>query len=105
MLPMFEPLQKILPHAASHYNFTAQMKAIQICQEYRNLAPSLLPHDALIHTFPKSYVKKTLIIGVYNSMWAQQILIQRHRILEAINAKFGAETVKAIKIETVQQNA
>ena len=99
---MFDPFQNQILQAAGKYGFTQQFKAIQICQEYRNLAPTLLPKGALEQTRPKSYTKQTLVIGVQNSMWAEQLMMQKHRILEAINHKFGPGTVKNIRIEMVE---
>ena len=99
----FDPLQKFLPKAAAHYGFSEGFKASQICQEYRNLAPTLLPAGVLENTMPKSYHRQTLTIAVFNSGWAQQVHMQRHHILKALNAKFGEKTVKEIRIETVEK--
>ena len=96
---MYEPFQKFLLKAAASYNMTRQMEAAKICQEYRRVARSILPADAQVQTFPKSYDRKTLTVGVFDSAWAQQLAMQKHSILEAINRKYGADTVKNLKIE------
>ena len=96
---MWDSLQQILPIVVGKYSFTAALKAVQICQEYRNLAPNFLPAAALKNTFPKSFQKKTLTIGVFNSSWAEQVQVNKHKFIEALNHKFGPATVKTIRIQ------
>lgn len=96
---MYQPFQKFLQKAAAEYNVTKQIKAAQICQEFRSLSKTLLPAEAADQAFPKSYDGKTLTIGVVNSAWAQQIAMQKHQFLEAINKKHGEKTLQNIKIE------
>jgi len=96
---MFDAFQKFLNKAAAEYNFTKQLRAVQICQEFRSLSKTLLPGEAAAQTFPKSYDGKTLVIGVMNSAGAQHLAMQKHQILEAINKKYGPTTVQNIRIE------
>jgi len=96
---MFDAFQKFIPKAAAEYNFTKQLEAVKVCQEFRSLSKTLLPEEAETQTFPKSYDGKTLTVGVLNSAWGQQIAMQKHTFLEAINKKFGSETLRNIKIE------
>ncbi len=100
----FDPLQKFLNKAAAHFNFTEGFRASQICQEYRKLAANLLPAGALENTLPKHYRGQTLTIKVFNSGWGQQVLMQRHHIIKAINTKFGEKTLKNIRIEVVENS-
>ncbi len=96
---MFDAFQKFIPKAAAEYNFTRQLQAVKVCQEFRSLSKTMLPEEAAAQAFPKSYDGKTLTVGVLNSAWAQQIAMQKHQILEAINKKFGPKTLRNIKIE------
>ncbi len=102
---MFHPFQKFLQKAAGEYSFTKQMKAIQVCQEYRNIAPGLLPEGALKETFPKSFdeARAILTIGIYNSMWAQVVTMKRQQIMEGINQKFGTDAVKTVRVEVCEK--
>ena len=59
-----------------------------MCQAYRTIAPTLLPAGALENTFPKSYQDGVLTIGVYESLWAQQVQMKKHTLLQLINQKF-----------------
>ena len=99
----WSPLQKLLPKAAAHHGFSEGMKAAQICQEYRKLALTLLPSGALEHTAPKHYRRQILTVRVFNAAWGQQVLMQRHHILKAINQKFGEKTLKDIRIEIAEK--
>jgi hypothetical protein len=95
---MWNSLQSLLPRAANKYNMTKTLKAIDICREYRRLAPRLLPGEPLIYTNALSYDKRTLIITAVNSAWAEQLQRNKHRIAEEINVKYGEETVNKIII-------
>lgn len=100
---MFDSFQKYLPKAAAHYGIQKELKAMQICQEYRRIAQGLFPKQNTEETSPKSYNHNTLTIGVTSSAWAQQLMMQKHKILEEINKKYGATTLKDIKIEMVEK--
>jgi hypothetical protein len=100
---MFDPIQKLLPKAAAQYNFSQQLQAIKICEEYRRIARKILPPEAAGQAFPKSYSRNTLTIGVLNSVLAHQVAIQKHLIMEEINGKYGMNTVKNLKIEMTEK--
>lgn len=100
---MFDSFQKYLNKAAAEYNFTRQLQAVQICQEFRSLSKTLLSAEASAQAFPKSFDGKTLTVGVLNSASAQQVAIQKHQILEAINLKFGPRALQNIRVEMVDR--
>lgn len=85
---MWNSLQTLLPKAAGKYNFALSLKAIEICQEYRKLAVKLLPSEVLEYTFPKYYENQVLTVGVLNSVWAEQLQIKKHILLEEMNKKY-----------------
>lgn len=96
---MFHEFQKFLPKAAAEYNFTRQLEAVKICQEFRSLSKNLLSPEAAGQTFPKSFDGKTLTVGVLNSACAQQVAMLKHRFLEGIHKKYGSKALQNIKIE------
>ena len=100
---MFDPFQKFLAKAAAEYNITRQLKAAQICQEFRSLSKTLLPAEANSQTFPKFFKEGTLTVGVANSAAAQQLTMQKHQILEALNKKFGSKTLQNIKVQVSEK--
>ena len=100
---MFDPFQNQLKKVTAKYNLARTFKAIEICQEYRNLAPEIIREDALKNSFPKSYKDNTLTIGVMNSVWAQEVVMKKHLIQEAINKKFGEKTILKLRIEMCER--
>ena len=100
---MWKSIQDIIPKAAGKYNFATTLKAIEVCQEYRNLAKQHLPEDALQNTFPKSYKDQVLTIGVLSSVWAQQVQMNKHRIHQSLKKRFGEKAVQNIRIEIAEK--
>lgn len=101
---MFDAFQKFIPKAAAEYNVTKQLQAAHVCQEFRSLSKTIFPAEIADQAFPKSYDGKTLTVGVVNSAWAQQVAMQKHQILEAINKKFGPKTLLNVKIEMTEKS-
>lgn len=102
---MFDAFQKFLPKAAAEYNFTKQMKAAEVCQEFRSLSKKLLSPEAQEQTFPRHYQDGTLTVGAINSAAAEQLSQQKHLLLEAINKKFGPKTLQKIKVQVSEHPA
>ncbi len=100
---MWNNFQELLPKAAGKYNFAKTLKAIEVCQEYRNIAKEYLPEKARESTFPKSYKDQTLTIGALSSAHAQQLQMNKHRIHQSLKKKFGDKAIKNIKIEITEK--
>lgn len=100
---MFHQLHSLIPKAAAHFEFTDQMKAIQVCQEYRRIAKGLFPKLEPEEMQPKHYKHQILTILVPHPTIANQLQMQKHKIHEELNAKFGPNTLKNIKIEVGQK--
>jgi predicted nucleic acid-binding Zn ribbon protein len=94
---MFYPIQKLLPRAMAKLGVRREVEAAVVCEKYRKLAPRLIHTNALDHTFPKFYQKKTLTIGVENPAWAQQVMSQKKDLIKAINESIGKEQVENLK--------
>lgn len=100
---MFVPFQKILPKAIAKLGLTRGARAALVCEKYRQFAPQLIHKDALSHTLPKTFIGKTLTVGVSNSAWAGQIIKQKEFLLKALNDALGPQTVKELKTRVVEQ--
>lgn len=100
---MWDSLQNILPKVAGKYHFKKTLDALEICHEYRRLAPTILRGESLKNTFPKSYENRTLTVAALNSAWAQQLHMHKHRIQQAINQKYGENTVQKINIQITER--
>ena len=96
---MFTPFQKFISSAAKKYSFNKQLKAIEICHEYTRIARKILQPESEKYITPKSYENGALIVTVANSGWAQQLQMNKHKIQQSLNEKFGKKTVGKIKIE------
>jgi hypothetical protein len=95
---MWNSLKDILPKVADKYRMHRTLNAIDVCREYRRIAPNMLPKDALANTFAKSYKDFTLTIAVGNPSWAQEIHMRRHLLKDEINRKYNDNIVKNIRI-------
>ena len=100
---MWKSLQDILPKAAGKYNFAGTLKAIEVCQEYRNIAKEIFTEEALKSTFPKSFKEGSFTIGALNSAWANKIQMNKHRIHQSLQKKFGEKAVHTVKIEIAEK--
>lgn len=95
---MWNSLKDIIPSVAGKYKFKRALDAIDVCREYRRIAPGILPKDSLANTFPKSYKDFTLTIAVGGPGWAQEIHMRRHLLKDEINRSYGETAVKNIRI-------
>ncbi|MCC7196829.1 DUF721 domain-containing protein [Candidatus Peregrinibacteria bacterium] len=100
---MWENLTSLIPDAAKKYNFTRTLKAIEICQQFRSLSKNILPPNFEKHADARSFEEGTLTIEVYNSGWSQQVQMNKHKIQEAMNQKFGQEIIKNIRIKMAEK--
>lgn len=99
----WKSIQDLLPKAAGKYQFAATLKAIEVCQAYRNIAREILPEEALKNTFPKSYKDNTLTIGTLSSAWAEKVQQNKHRIHRSLQKRFGDTMIKNIRIEMAEK--
>lgn len=94
---MFTSIQKIIPKAAAKLGVKREVEAALICEKYRKLAPRLIHTNALQHTFPKYYRRKTLTIGVENPAWAEQVVKSKGDLITGINTSLGKNIVTNVK--------
>lgn len=94
---MFVPIQKIITKAVAKLGIQKEATAALVCEKYRRLAPRLVHTNALEHTFPKSFAKKTLTIGVLNSAWAAEVKKNETILLETLNEALGKKSVAVIR--------
>jgi hypothetical protein len=99
---MWNELKNLIPGAAGKYNMTRTLKAIEICREYRRLAPRVLPGESLLNTNAKSYKDSVLTLVATSPGWAEMIQRSKHIIQREINNKYGENTVKNIRIENAE---
>lgn len=98
---VFTPIQKILPKTINKFGIKREVEAAAICEKYRKLAPRFVHANALDHTFPKFYRRKTLTVAVINAGWAHQVISNKKPLLDAINKSLGACTVTELRTQVV----
>jgi predicted nucleic acid-binding Zn ribbon protein len=91
--------QKLIDIAAAKNGFSLTLKAIRVCQEYRNVAKSIFSEKVLQKAMPISYKQNILTIGVEDSAWSQKIVMHQHVIIQKINEKIGSNTVLKIRLK------
>lgn len=100
---MFTPIQKILPKAIQGLGLRRETEAALICEKYRKIAPRLVHANALRYTYPKFYRGRTLMVGVTNPAWAEQIMIRKAELMKAINESLGKKLIQTIKTQIVEK--
>ncbi|MFC1749388.1 DUF721 domain-containing protein [Pseudomonadota bacterium] len=100
---MWSPIQDLIPKAARKYKIAKTMEAIEVCREYKKIAPQILTEKAEKNTFPKSYKNGILTIGVSSSAWAQKLHMHRSDLKKSLEERLGEGAIKKIKIQTSQK--
>ena len=96
---MFKPIQSLIPKTANRLGVGKQLQAIDICNRYKKVATQILPEQAQNNTFPKWFKNKTLVIGVANSAWAQEVIMRKDAIIDEINSKVGRKVITDLRTQ------
>lgn len=100
---MWTSLQSLIPKAAGKHHFATTLKAIEVCQEYRSLAPRIVHKEALQNTYPKSYDNTILTIGATSSSWAQKVQMTTHLLQQELAKKYGEKAVTKIRVVVTEK--
>ena len=96
---MFEPFTNYLTKAANRYGIAKEIKAINVCQHFKQLVPELFKGKES----PEQYIKaayfknNVLVVNVENSAWAQEVVMRKTEIIKEMNSKIGNEIVKNLR--------
>ena len=90
--------------AAGRYGITAEMRAAQICHDFRKLIPEIFenketPED---HIQAAHFKDQTLTINVENSAWGQEVIMRKEKIIQQMNIKAGKEIIKNLRTQLKQ---
>lgn len=116
---MFESFHKFLPRAANVYGISREVKAAQVCHNFRELVPemfpgiteNLRPHRSVqaadaanlqsvspeLPISPAHFKDGILTINVESPAWAQEVLMRKSQILSALNRKAELVIVKNLR--------
>ena len=96
---MFQPFQKYLQNAAIAYGIKTEMKAAEICHNFRAMIPKVFQNaeNPERHIRPAYFRNGKLMIKVENQAWGQEVIMRKERIIEELNTKTGEKIIKDIK--------
>lgn len=102
---MFEPFQKFIARAATQYGVSTEIKAAQICQDFRSLMPKIFGdnNEAELHIQPAFYRNFTLVISTESPAWSQEVIMRKTKIIEEMNKKAGREIIKNLRTQLKSQ--
>lgn len=98
---MFEPFQKFITRAANHYGIGTEVQAAKICQSFRQLIPDLFngKENPENNIAPAYFKNSILVINVENPAWSQEVIIRKHKIIDAMNERAGKEVIKNLRTQ------
>lgn len=96
----FTPFQNLIPRAARKYGIFGAMRAIGVCKAAEKALAEIFEKRKHKEVMPKSFSKGVLKIKVPNSSWAQEITINRIKIIDKTNLLTGRSAVKSIRATT-----
>jgi len=96
---MFKPFQEYIDQALGHIGIKTEAKAAQVCTVFENMIPGFFPNIEGVSKYVKpAYFKSgILVIKVENSVWAQEIMIKKTKILEKLKEHLGTDMVKNLR--------
>ncbi|MFA5947722.1 MAG: DUF721 domain-containing protein [Candidatus Gracilibacteria bacterium] len=103
---MFHTLRELLPRAISKFGVGTEVKAAQICYDFKQLVPKIFTHeDASTCILPMYYKNKTLTVSADSSSWAQEISMRKSEIIRELNAKAGEKAIEDlfIRLKTLER--
>jgi len=99
----FEPFQDALQKAASSYGVAREFRAIRVYRAFKQVLPIIFEGN---EEAPQALAKTTfkegvLTIKVPNSVWANEVMIKRELILEALRSQLQTQDA-SIKIKELK---
>lgn len=87
--------------AAARYGVGKEIQAVKVCYDFSQLV-SVLFYDK---ETPEKYIKpayfkgNTLVVEVENPAWAQEIIMRKPQIIDAMNKKAGRQIIKTLRTQ------
>ena len=91
-------LKDLLSKTLNKAGIQRQIGATLICQFFRR-AISKINKKAAMHCRPLYFRNKTLYVKCDSAVWAQELQMLNHLIIEEINQKIKKEVVERIQIK------
>lgn len=94
----FTSFQKLLPRIIRRLNLQKAFEAAGVCEKARQALTKTWNEEVSKKVRPLYFKKGILTLGAENSVWAQEIHLQRKKLLEKINHSLPRKQVKEIRI-------
>ena len=95
-----DSLDLCLPKALSKLNLLEQYKLNTLIHKWRDVVGDVIAE----HTKIVSIKPPDMVISADNSMWMQELQMQKRRIIEAINKYYHQEVIKDIRFIMKRQS-
>ena len=93
---LFQKLSRIIKKKTGEYNFQQQLSETEICGLWNGIIIDLLGKKISGKTKALYFKDNTLYISVFNPVVAQELQLQKRRIIKEINFFFKKEVIKNI---------
>lgn len=99
----FIHFKDLIPQALKRYKLTREARAGMICEHARTLIPRIVGRQGDIskqvetRVRPKFFRGGILYVAVPSSVWAQRVYVERHTILEELNAHLDKAWVRDLR--------
>ena len=107
----FTPFQNLINKAAVKHGIIGEFKAVQACQAFNGIIPSLFPKQAAAREQIRArfYKQSILTISVPSSAWANEVMMRKHQILKEVNDRLpetkGTPKIKDLRTQVQSQGA
>ena len=95
-----DSLDLCLPKALSKLNLLEQYKLNTLVHKWRDVVGDVIAN----HTKIVSIKPPDMVISADNSMWMQELQMQKRRIIESINKYYHQEVIKDIRLIMKRQS-
>jgi predicted nucleic acid-binding Zn ribbon protein len=75
-----------------------------LIEQIRSFWPKMVGNTVAVHSLPQRIFKKTLFVTVDHSVYANELIMAKDFILEAISRQIAVNLIKNIKIEIKRIN-
>lgn len=102
---MFVPFQETLKKAIAAHGLKRILQAAEVCKHFDTLSANIFPEDEEHIIRAHAFKEKTLIVGVPDTIWANEVIIRKDLIIRQMNAAFADQVIDNIRTQLVVPEA
>ena len=101
---MFQPFQKYINRAAQAYGISKELYSAKICHDFKEAVPGIFDKipQAKDYVSPAHYKNFVLTINVPSPAWAQEVIMRKEKIIDAMNTKAGRKVIRGLRTQLRQ---